>query len=222
MTAIASQSLRSWARVGQCLCLVATTVLVLIEGACSAAGGEPVSKDVVQRTVDAVGGEARLLRLFRMKERLALGADPAKPGSPRTTVVEPPGHWWAGTRDRVTAEKEPAVYLVWAWTLGALVDPKSKLETLPDAKHEDREVYGIRISETISPPMDLYFDRTTRRLATIEWRADRHVFSDWREVDGVHYPARCIGYKLKDGKRWYGTEIVELERLQDLPAGVSR
>src|SRR5262249_12556528 len=62
---------------------------------------EPVSPALVKETVDAVGGEAKLLRLFRMKELLALGADPEKKGSPRTTVVEPPEHWWQGTKDRV-------------------------------------------------------------------------------------------------------------------------
>jgi hypothetical protein len=183
---------------------------------------EPVSPVLVKETVDAVGGEAKLLRLFRMKELLALGSDPEKKGSPRTTVVEPPEHWWQGTKDRVVVDKEPAVQLIWAWTLAALVDPKSKLESLPDGKVEDRPVYGIRISEPVSPPMDLYFDRETKRLASIEWRADRHVFSDWRSHDGVQYPARCVGYKLKDNKRWYGTEIVEIERLSELPAGLSR
>lgn len=187
-----------------------------------AGAGEPVSPELVKETVAAVGGEAKLLRLFRMKELLALGADPEKKGTPRTSVVEPPEHWWQGTKDRVVVDKEPAVKLIWAWTLAAIVDPKSKLETLPDAKVEDRPVYGIRVSETITPPMDLYFDRETKRLASIEWRADRHVFSDWRTYDGVQYPARCVGYKLKEGNRWYGTEIVEIERLSELPEGLIR
>lgn len=183
---------------------------------------EPVPDQVVRDTVRAVGGEEKLLKLFRLKELLAVTADPDKQGSPRVSVLEPPGHWWLGTKDRVVQDKEPATYLVWAWTLGALVDPKSQLETLPDVQVEDRPAYGIRISGTINPPMDCYFDRQTKRLASIEWRGDRHVFSDWRQIDGTWYPARCIGYKLKTGNRWYHTEIVELERLSELPAGLSR
>lgn len=74
--------------------------------------GDPVAPDVVKATVDAVGGEAQLLRLFRMKERLAIGDDPAKIGSERVSVLEPPRHWWLGTKDRVVDSKEPATYLV--------------------------------------------------------------------------------------------------------------
>jgi hypothetical protein len=48
------------------------------------------------------------------------------------------------------------------------------------------------------------------------------VFSDWRQLDGLWYPARCVGYKLKENRRWYSTEIVELERLDKLPEGLSR
>ena len=178
---------------------------------------EPPPAARVRAAVDAAGGEAKLLRLFRMEERLALGDDPAKPGSPRTSVVQPPKHWWLGKRDRVAQDKEPATFLVWGWTLGALVDPQSKLETLPEKEIEGRRTFGIRIGGTITPAMDLYFDEGTNLLAAIEWRSDRHVFSDYREADGCRYPAKCIGYKLKDGKRWYHTEIVKLERLAEVP-----
>ncbi|MBL8828158.1 MAG: hypothetical protein JNM18_14355 [Planctomycetaceae bacterium] len=201
-------------------------ILPLIVVACSliasVAHAEAVPKTVVQETVAAVGGEEKLLKLFRMKEVLAVSSDPEKKGSPRTSVLEPPAHWWLGKKDRVTQEKEPATFLVWGWTLGALVDPKSTLETLPDAKVGDRPVYGISISGTITPPMKCYFDRETKRLATIEWRADRHEFSDWRQVDGTWYPAKCVGFKLADNKRWYGTEIIEIERLKELPEGLAR
>lgn len=184
--------------------------------------GDPVAPDVVKATVDAVGGESQLLRLFRIKERLAIGADPAKIGSERISVLEPPGHWWLGNKDRVVESKEPATYLVWAWTLGAITDPKSKLESLVDIEHEGKPAYGIRISDTIVPPMDCYFDRASRRLVRIDWRADRHVFSNWREVDGVAYAAKVVGYKIKDDRRWYHTEIVEIERLKELPANLKR
>lgn len=201
---------------------IAAAFVVFAASSVAVAIADEPSAELVRQTVDAVGGETKILRLFRMKELLALGSDPEKRGSPRTTVVEPPAHWWQGTKDRVAVDKEPAVWLIYAWTLAALVDEKSKLETLPDGEVEGRATYGIRVSQTIAPPLDLHFDKETRRLATIEWRADRHVFSDWKQQDGLWYPARCVGYKLKDGKRWYATEIVELERLDKLPDGLTR
>ena len=87
---------------------------------------------------------------------------------------------------------------------------------------EDKPAYGIRISETITPPMDLYFHKETKRLTQIRWRTDRHEFSDWKETDGAWYAAKCVGYKLATDKRWYHTEILELERLKELPAGLER
>jgi hypothetical protein len=198
------------------------SIVALFSVVSSVAFAEAVPKAVVQETVAAVGGEEKLLKLFRMKEILSVSSDPEKKGSPRTSVLEPPAHWWLGKKDRVTQDKEPATFLVWGWTLGALTDPKSMLETLPDAKVGDRAVYGISISGTITPAMKCYFDKETKRLATIEWRSDRHEFSDWRQVDGTWYPAKCVGYKLASNMRWYGTEIVEIERLKELPADLSR
>lgn len=196
-------------------------LLLTARVASTSVAAEPTA-ELVKQTVDAVGGESKILKLFRMKELLVLGSDPEKKGSPRTTVVEPPAHWWQGTKDRVTLDKEPAIWLIYAWTLAALVDEKSKLETLPDGEFEGRATYGLRVSETITPPLDLHFDKETKRLAKIEWRADRHVFADWKQQDGLWYPARCVGYKLKDDRRWYATEIVELERLDKLPDGLTR
>lgn len=202
----------------------AIMMLVLCKAALivNAFGAEPVPKEVLTATVEAVGGETKLLKLFRMKERLAVSSDPNAKGNERTSVCEPPGHWWLGKNDRVVNDKEPATFLVWGWTLGAITDPKSKLEKLPDTTLNDRAVYGIRVTETVTPPMDLYFDRETKRLSHIDWRTDRHVFSDWKEADGVAYPSKCIGYKVKDNKRWYHTEILELERLTELPSGLAR
>lgn len=197
-------------------------LMVLAAASGPAWAAEPVPAELLKGTLDAVGGEAQLLRLFRIKERVALGDDPAKPGSVRVSVLEPPDHWWVGSKDRVKDEKEPAIFLVWAWTLRALVDPRSQLELLPDIVHEDKPAYGIRIAGSIAPPMDCYFARDSKRLVRLDWRADKHVFSDWKEADGVAYPSRCVGYKLKDNRRWYHTEIVELERLSELPAGLAR
>jgi hypothetical protein len=173
---------------------------------------------------DAVAAEPedKLLTLFRIKERLNVSSDPQKPGSERVSILEPPKHWWQGKRDRVTEDKEPAIFLVWAWTLGALTDPRSELEVLPDITESDQPAFGLRVSETITPPMEIYFDRSESRLIRIDWRSDIHRFSDWKEHDGVKFPGKCVGYKKATGKPWYNTEVLELERLQELPAGLKR
>lgn len=183
---------------------------------------EPVSRELFQQTIDAVGGEGKLLKLFRIKERIAVSSDENAKGSERVSVLEPPGHWWLGKHDRVKKDKEPATFLVWAWTLGTLVDEKSKLESLGEITINDKPAYGIRVRETVTPPMDLYFDKETKRLAQIHWRSDRHEFSEWKQADGAWYASKCVGYKLATGKRWYHTEILELERLKELPAGLER
>ncbi len=183
---------------------------------------DPDPKAVVRQVVTAVGGEDKLLKLFRTKETVNVSADPDKQVPARVSVAEPPNHWWLGTRDRVKEDKEPATFLVWAWTLGALTDPKSKVEVIPDITEADNPAFGLRISETINPPMDLYFDKDTNLLVRVEWRTDIHRFGDWKEHDGVKYPAKCVGYKKRTGKPWYFSEILELERLKELPKGLER
>jgi hypothetical protein len=204
----------------RCFRLAVFTALILLLTKTSSA--EPPSRELVQATIEAGGGEAKLLKLFRIKERLAVSADENAKGSERVSVLEPPAHWWLGKNDRVKNDKEPATFLVWGWTLNALVDDKSKLESLDDMTINDKPAYGIRVSETITPPMDLYFDKETKRLTQIRWRTDRHEFSDWKQADGAWYASKCVGYKLATGKRWYHTEILELERLKELPAGLER
>jgi hypothetical protein len=167
--------------------------------------------------VKAVGGKEKLLTTFRIKERPALGSDLEAKGSERISVLQVPGHWYVGKKNRVTEEKEPAVMLAWAWTLKALLDPGSELEALPPTG----PLVGIRIRGSIDPPMDLWFDSKDRRLSAIDWRKDRHVFSEWKELDGLHYPSRVVGHK-PDGKVWYHTRIVELTRLEDLPPELKR
>lgn len=181
-------------------------------------GQQADTKPIVERVVKAAGGEEKLLKTFRMKERLNVSSDPAKKGAERVSILAPPHVWWLGKTERVSEEKEPAIFLVWAWTLRALVDPKSKVEVLPDIVEADRQVFGLRVSETIQPAMDLYFDKTTARLLRIDWRSDIHRFDDWKEHDGATYAARCVGYKKSTGKPWYFTEVLELTRLKELPA----
>jgi hypothetical protein len=179
-------------------------------------------KDAIAKAVKAVGGEDRLLKLFRYRERLNVSSDPQKPGNERVTVAEPPLYWWLGTRNRVSEDKEPAIFLLWAWTLGALTDPKSKVERIPDLADGENPAWGLRVSGTIMPAMDLYFDKTENRLLRIDWRNDIVRFENWKEHDGVKYASKCIGYRKSSGKPWYFTEILEVERLKELPNNLKR
>lgn len=199
--------------------LLLRTTLLMAFVAAPLSAAEP--RALVAEVIQAAGGEDRLPTLFRIKEKLILGADSSKPGSMRTSVLEPPGHWWVGMRDRVVTEKEPAVFLVWAWSLGALRDPATQLEALPESKDADRPLDGLKLSGTIAPAMSLFFDRETRRLVRIDWRKDSHHFSEWKEADGFHYPSRTVGRK-PDGRQWYQSDILELEVLRELPAGLKR
>jgi len=197
-------------------------LVMLVAVSSVARAAEPDPKEAVQKVVKAVGGEEKLLQLFRVKERLNVSADAAAKGNERVSVLEPPNLWWVGKRERVKEEKEPATFLVWAWTLRILTDPKSKLETIPDVTEGDKPAFGLRVSGTVTPAMDLYFDKADNRLVRIDWRQDIHRLSDWKEHDGVKYPAKCVGYKKSTGTPWYYTEILELERLKELPEGLKR
>jgi len=201
--------------------IVLSFTLALLAAAWARAA-EPEPKELIQKVVKAAGGEDKLLKLFRIKERLAVSSDPNAKGAERVSVLEPPKYWWLGKRERVADDKEPATFLVWAWTLGALTDAQSVIEAIPAVQEADRPAFGLRVKGTIAPPMDCYFDQAELRLVRIDWRADIHRFSDWKEHDGVKYPARCVGWKKATGKPWYFTEIVELERLKELPAGLKR
>jgi hypothetical protein len=202
------------------VCLLSLFSCVLFGKVAIAA--EPDTKSLVKQIVTAAGGENKLLKLFRIKELLNVSADSEKSGNVRVSVLEPPKYWWVGTKERVKEEKEPATFLVWAWTLGALSDEKSKLEVIPDVVESERPAFGLRVSGSVDPPMDLYFDKSESRLVRIDWRADIHRFSDWKEHDGVKYPSKCVGFKKATGKPWYFSEIVELERLNDLPENLKR
>lgn len=196
---------------------LATLVGMTLQAAFACAD-EPDAKALVDQAVAAAGGEEHLLKLFRIKERLNVSSDPEKKGAERVSVLQPPEHWWVGKRDRVKEDKEPATFLVWAWTLGALTDPKSKIEPIAEITEADKPAFGLRVSGSIDPPLDLYFDKADHRLVRIDWRSDIHRFSDWKEHDGAKYPAKCVGYKKATGKAWYFTEILELERMKELPA----
>jgi hypothetical protein len=204
-------------------CLVSLFLLTRVSEAVFAS--EPDPKVIVKQVIDAVGGDDKLLRLFRTRETVNVSSDPEKKAPERESIYEPPKYWWTGKRERVKNEAlpdEPATFLVWAWTLGILTDPSSKLEAIPDVVDSDKPLMGLRVSGTVTPPMDIYFDKAENRLARIDWRSDIHRFSDWKDVDGVKYPAKCIGFKKSTGNPWYFSNILELERLKQLPDDLKR
>ena len=187
------------------------------------AADEPDPSTLVQRAITAAGGNDKLLKLFRTRETVNVSSDAEKRVPARESVYQPPAYWWTGKKERVKDEKkpdEPAIFLVWAWTLGILTDPASRLEVIPEIVESDKPAVGLRVSGTVTPAMELYFDKVESRLVRIDWRSDIHRFSDWKEHDGVKYPAKCVGYKKATGKPWYFSEIVELERLKKLPEGL--
>lgn len=178
---------------------------------------------LVQEVIKAVGGADKLLRNFRMKERFHAGSEPTPPegksASTRESILDAPSYWWIGKKERAG---EPAKFDVWAWTLVALTDPKSKVSVLPDVVENNKPTFGLQIGESISPPLDMYFDKQTKLLVRMDWRSDIYRFSDWREHDGVKYAAKTILFKKATGKPWFYHEITELERLKELPANLPR
>lgn len=90
--------------------------------------GDPDQTTRIKQIVTAANGEGKLLKLSRINERLNVSSDPDAKGNERVSVLEPPKYWWLGKRER---GPEPAKFLAWAWTLGALTDPASTVEAIP-------------------------------------------------------------------------------------------
>ena len=179
----------------------------------------PAAKPLIQKAVEAAGGEANLLRYFTFKDRVLLGEKDTGFGAKRESVMDAPRHWWLKTPSGYTERKdEPAVFLVWAWTLRALTDPASSIETVPDVKDGEAELWGLSVSGSVKPAMELYFTKTTGLLARIDWRNDIHRFSDWRTLPtGTKYPARVVGHKKATDKIWYFDDVTEVTPLKELP-----
>ncbi len=181
------------------------------------------AKAAVDKVVAAVGGADKLLKLFRMKEQFNFGSELAtvEKSSKRESIVEPPtSNWWIAKTLRT--DPEPAKEDAYAWTLGVLLDAKSKIEIAPDIMEAEKPLFGIKVSGTIEPAMEMYFDKADSRLVRIDWRTDIYRFSEWKECDGVKYAAKTVMYKKATGKAWFFHEITELKRLLTLPEGLVR
>ena len=199
---------------------VLLTMLLTFSGTCRADDSAGAAeKELVGKVVAAAGGEASLLKLFRIEERYNSGKERVSPGTSRVSVVEPPKSWWIGTKERGA---EPAKITTWAWTLGVLNDPKSKLELLPDMTDGEKSLAGLRITESVDPAIDMYFDKSTYELVRVDWRNDIYRFSDWKDFDGTRYPAKCAMFRRNSGEPWFFHEIVAIERLKELPEGLER
>ena len=196
------------------------TSLLLFHGTSRADDSAVASeKELVSKVVAAAGGEEALLKLFRMEERYNAGKERVSPGTSRVSVVEPPRSWWIGTKERGA---EPAKITTWAWTLGVLNDPKSKLELLPDMTDGEKTLSGLRITESVDPAIDMYFDKSTYELVRVDWRNDIYRFSEWKDFEGTRYPAKCAMFRRNSGEPWFFHEIISIERLKELPEGLQR
>lgn len=203
----------------RCLLIPLFTFLISIP-----AFGESVDpKLVIAKVVAVVGGEEKLLKIFRIGEIFHFGDKPEPPEgknrSTRESVLEMPDGWWLKGAER---GDEPAKYDVWAWTLGILIDPASKVELATDFTDEGVDCFGLKVSGSITPEMTLFFNKQTSLLKRIDWRSDYYRFSDWKEHDGVKYAAKSVLFKIKDDKPWFFHEITSIERLAALPEGLVR
>lgn len=181
----------------------------------------PEAKALADKAIAAAGGESKLLRVFRMKERFNFGAEPADPAkaSLRESIIEAPQYWWLKGKER---GGEPAKYDVWAWTLVALTDAETWMETIPGVEENGKTTLALRLTGTIEPAMDLHFDPDTHRLVRFDWANDIYRFSEWREYDGAGYHAKTVMHKRKSNEPWLFHEILEIERLTEAPADLPR
>jgi len=198
------------------LCLLAFFSIITIVQAQTAD-----SKPLVEKALTAVGGKDKLLKIFRIKEIYHFGNTPesaeGKKRSTRESILSQPDKWWINKKERGV---EPAKDDVRAWSLDLLVDEKSKLESIPDLTDEGRQLLGLRVSGSVTPAMDFYFDKETSLLHRLDWRGDFYRFSDWKEHDGLKYASKTIIFKVKDSKPWFFHEVTEIERLAQLPEGL--
>lgn len=211
------------------LCLA---VALLVLGACSipVQADEAAAKSLVAKVIDRAGGEPRLLKLFRFRERVLIQDTPAEPPAPdekgnRTSTIEVGDRMWTGTKRR---EKDKVRILIWAWSLRLLTAPSSKVDTLEEAMVAGKAAVGLRVTNVTKDPVDLWFEKSSLRLLAIDYTDTRHVFGDWAATaDGREYPRRVTGYRFVDAakkvvrdKQWYQTDILELTPLEQLPDGL--
>jgi hypothetical protein len=194
-----------------------TTCLFIWLTACAAAlAAETEAETLVAKIVASHGGAEKLLRTFKFTEvYLLAGKDK---GTERTSILQPPNLWYVGKTERVSQQNKGGVcHDVWMWTLAPLIDSKTKLESLPDMNVEGKAAHALKVSGSIEPPMNVFFDAASDDLLKIEWKGEQFLFSDPIAVDGTRLPSKCVLIG-KTGKERMRTELKKIERLQTLPA----
>lgn len=171
---------------------------------------------LVTKIIAAAGGRDKLLTTFRMVERFNSGAEKTAPekSQSRISILQPPKVWTVAGKER---GEEPAKFVVWAWTLGILNDPQTKLETIPGLAEDGTTTLALRASGSVKPAMDLHFDPQSFRLIRVDWRDDIYRFSEWREHDGAAFHAQTTIWKKAASKPWFFHEVLSVERLPTLP-----
>jgi len=198
----------------------------------AACAGEPDPQDLVAQVLETAGGEEKLLKLFRLRERVLVTKTPAEPVTQdekgnRTSVVEVSGDWWVGKAKR---DKDKVRVLCWAWSLRLLLDPQSTVQSCHDITVNGKPAFGLRVTESVKMPIDLFFDLESKRLVAIDYDDTRHVFSEWKKTtDGRQYPSHVVGFRFTDrdagtlaSNQWYQTDILELTPLDELPIELKR
>jgi hypothetical protein len=194
----------------------------LLLAACLAQAQSADPKPLIEKAIQTVGGKDKLLKIYRLKETFHFGETPeptaGKKRSLRDSILSQPDHWWINKKER---GPDPAKDDARAWSLDLLVDEKSRLELIPDIVDEGRTCLGLRVTGSVTPAMSFYFDKETYLLRRLDWRSDFYRFSEWKEHDGLRYASRTVIFKTKSGKPWFFHDITELERLAQLPTGLS-
>ncbi len=198
--------------------VVVTLLLSLLHGA--AAAPPPDAAVYAREIVASHGGAEKLLRIVKFSETYFLNGDTAK-GTERTSILQPPKLWFVGKTERVEEENKGAVcHDVWMWLLGPLVDPTTKLETVPDIVIADKPAHGLSVSGSIEPGIRAYFDAATHDLVRFVWKEKQFHFSQPVAVDGTRVPSRCV-LTGKDGKELIRTELRDIQRLAEFPADLA-
>ena len=212
--------------------MIGLSLMVMLSFVSRSIADEPDVKQRIEQVVTTAGGEEKLLKRFRFRERVLITATPAvpvtadEPGN-RTSVVQVSGDWWIGKNKR---DKDKVRVLCWAWSLRILLDPKSKIEAIPDTAIGGKPAFGLRVTESLKEPISLYFDKDEKRLVAIDNTDTRHHFSVWKTTNAGHlYPSHVVGNRFTDRdtgllneKQWYQTDILELTPLSELPADLNQ
>jgi hypothetical protein len=195
--------------------LLRLALLLLMTAQAFPAGPSDDPSKYAAEIVRRHGGADRLLKTFSLAETYSTNG--GKKNSERVSKLQPPDLWYLGQTERVSESGKGSVCQdVWMWTLGPLVDPKTKLAAAPDAVVAGRHAHALKVSGTIEPAIVAYFDAETYGLVRIDWKGQQFLFSEPKVFDGATVPTHCVLYG-KDGKERIRTDIRAITRLAALP-----